>query len=143
MIPEINIGALSYFAASIFWRGSIHPWNDDGSIAVHLGTSAEEFRQYLMGERTFPRECYLWIVVREGKEISHLTCEPFSEQRGIFDLHKFTMPGLAVSLLVGKSVPVNYRDICFVNGVGNPVIVTPLLENLLEEYAVRLLARPS
>ncbi len=36
-ISEINISALAYFAASIFWRGSIHPWNDDGSIPVQSG----------------------------------------------------------------------------------------------------------
>lgn len=36
-IPEIDIAALSYFSASIFWRASIHGWNSDGSIPVELG----------------------------------------------------------------------------------------------------------
>jgi hypothetical protein len=36
-VPEIDVYALAYFAASIFWRGSIHPWNDDGSVPVDLG----------------------------------------------------------------------------------------------------------
>jgi hypothetical protein len=66
-IPEINISALAYFAASIVWRGSIHPWNDDGSIPVRLGPFQEQFRQYLMGLESFPKDCSLSVVVREGK----------------------------------------------------------------------------
>lgn len=43
-IPEINSPALLYFAASMFWRGSIHTWNQDGSIPVELGPFRESFR---------------------------------------------------------------------------------------------------
>lgn len=48
-IPEIDISAIAYFAVSIFWRASIHPWNDDGSIPVNLGPFQEQFRKYLLG----------------------------------------------------------------------------------------------
>jgi hypothetical protein len=52
-IPEINSRALAYFAASMFWRGSIHPWNHDGSIPVELGPFRESFRKY--GTCGFPK----------------------------------------------------------------------------------------
>lgn len=47
-IPEINITALTYFALSMFWKGSIHPWNSDGSCPVSLGMYKEPVRQYLL-----------------------------------------------------------------------------------------------
>jgi hypothetical protein len=53
-IPEIDVAALSYFAASIFWRGSIYPWNEDRSARVKLGPFGEQFREYLMEQGAFP-----------------------------------------------------------------------------------------
>jgi hypothetical protein len=109
-IPEINIPALAYFAASIFWRASIHPWNDEGSIPVGLGPFQEQFRQYLMGLQVFPKNCSLWVAVREGKEIGRLTYSPIGERRGSFHVYKFPMPGLAFTLVVSKNIPSNYRE---------------------------------
>jgi hypothetical protein len=83
-IPEIDISALAYFATSIFWRGSIHPWNDDGSIPVMLGPFQEQFRQYLLGLLPFPKDCSLSVVVREGKEIDRLTYAPIVQTRRKF-----------------------------------------------------------
>ena len=137
-IPEIDVSALFYFGISIFWRGSIHPWNDDGSSPVMLGLFGEQFRQYLMGENAFPKDCSFWVVVREGKEISRLTYFPIGERKGIYHVYKFPMPGFALSVMVGKNIPANLRAGCFVRGVGNPIIVTPIIEKLLEEEAVKL-----
>jgi len=53
-IPEIDCPALAYFAASMFWRGSIHGWSEDGAIPVKLGPFQESFRQYLIGQEDFP-----------------------------------------------------------------------------------------
>ena len=39
-IPGIDVKALAYFSASIFWRGSLNGWNDDGSVPVPLGPYA-------------------------------------------------------------------------------------------------------
>ena len=137
-IPEINVSALSHFAASIFWRGSIHPWNRDGSVRVELGPFQERFRQYLMGLEPFPKDCTLWVVVREGKELDRLTYAPIGERRGKVHTYKFPMPGFGFSLTVSKHIPANYRQHCFVHGPGNPIIVTNLIEKSLEEDAVKL-----
>jgi len=140
-IPEINISALAYFAASTFWRGSIHPWNDDGSIPVRLGPFQEQFRQYLMSLRAFPKDCSLWVMVRDGKEIDRLTYSPIGERKGNFHVYKFPMPGLAFSLVVSKNIPATHRERCFVHGPGNPVIVTTIIEKLLLNDAVRMRQR--
>lgn len=140
-IPEVDIFALVYFAASIFWRGSIHPWNDDGSIPVELGPFREQFRQYLMGGAPFPKDSVLWVAVREGGEVSRLTYTPFGRRQGNFRAYTFPMPGFAFTLLVGKNIPANHREKCFFRGTGNPLIVTSIIEKDLEDDAVKLLAR--
>ena len=140
-IPEINISALAYFAASMFWRGSVYTWNDDGSIPVKLGPFQEQFRQYLMGLTTFPQDCSLVVLVREGKEVNHLTFTPIGERKGNFHVHRFPMPGLAFTLVVGKNIPANYRKACCVHGSENPVLVTTVIESFLEDLAVRMFNR--
>jgi hypothetical protein len=137
-IPDINIEALSYFAASIFWRGSIYPWNDDGSIPVNLGPFQEQFRTYLMGQAAFPKDASLWFVVREGKQIDRLTYAPIGARQGNFHAYKFPMPGFAFSMLVSKNIPANHRERCFVHGPENPVIVTTLIDKLLVDDAVKM-----
>ena len=137
-IPEINISALAYFAASIFWRGSIHTWNNDGSIPVSLGPFQEEFRQYLMGLQGFPEHGSLWVVVREGKEIERLTYAPIGERKGNVHVYKFPMPGLAFLLTVGKNIPTKRRAKCFVHGLRSPIVVTTRIDEFLMDEAVKL-----
>jgi len=137
-IPEINISALAYFATSIFWRGSIHPWNDDGSIPVRLGPFQEQFRQYLLALLPFPKDCSLSVVVREGKEIDRLTYAPLGKREENFHVYKFPMPAIGFSIVVSKNIPRNYREKCFVHGHGNPIVVTTLIEEFLMADAVKM-----
>lgn len=138
-IAEIDTSALAYFAASIFWRGSVYGWNSDGSVPVKLGPYKEQFRQYLMGLKEFPTDCSLWTVVREGKEVSRLTFTPVSERKDNFHVHKIPLPGIAFTLLVGKKLPASFREKCLVHGVGKPIIVTSLLESILADTAFKML----
>ncbi|HUJ30839.1 MAG TPA: hypothetical protein VLY23_06125 [Candidatus Acidoferrum sp.] len=137
-ISAIDVDALSYFAASIFWRGSIYPWNRDGSYPVNLGPFQEPFRTYLMGLAPFPKDSSLWVIVREGGQIDRMTYAPLGKREGKVHVYKFPMPGLGFSLTVSKNVPTNYRNLCFVHGNGNPIIATTILEDMLMRDAVRL-----
>lgn len=140
-IPEIDASAMAYFAASVFWRGSIYPWNKDGSIPVQLGPFQEQFRQYLMGFKTFPTDSALWVVVREGKAISHLTHPPLGGRKNNFYIYNFPMPRLAFTLMVGKNIPELYRQRCIVHGDEGPICVTTVIENQLEKDAITLLQK--
>lgn len=137
-IAAIDVAALSYFAASIFWRGSIHPWNRDGTYPVNLGPFGEPFRTYLMGLSPFPTDSSLWVIVREGGQIGRMTYAPVGKREGVVHVYKFPMPGLGFSLTVSKNVPANHRNLCFVHGSGNPIIATTILEDMLMRDAVRL-----
>lgn len=140
-IPEIDCSALSYFAASMFWRGSIHPWNEDGTVPVKLGPFQESFRKYLMDEAAFPNDCALLVSVREGKEIDRLAYCPTGQRKGSIHTYKFPMPGLAFSLVVSKNIPPNFRQCCFVHNAVHPIMVTTLFEKWLVEDAVRMRSR--
>ena len=137
-IPEINIHALAYFAASVFWRGSIHPWNTDGSVPVKLGELQEQFRLHLMGMDAFPRDCGLTVMVREGKETDRVTSPPYGGGPGTFQIYKFPMPGLAFWIIVGRDFPAHFLSTCFVHCDGNPIVVTSLIERFILEDATRM-----
>jgi hypothetical protein len=136
-IPEINIAALTYFAASMFWRASIYPWTSDKRIPVKLGTYDEAFRLYLLGLAAFPESAALWVIVREKSEIDRLTHEPISEKINSVYNHRFSMPGFHFQLFVGKNIPDIYRKYCFVAGERNPLIVSGIVEPHLLKEAVK------
>jgi hypothetical protein len=137
-IPEINISAVAYFAMSIFWRGAIYPWNQDGGIPVKLGPFEESFRRYLIGDEDFPSHCSLFFTVREGKAFDRLTYAPIGERKDGVHVYKFPMPGFGFSIAVSKNLPAVFRRTCFVRGNGNPVTVTSLIEQSLEMDARKM-----
>lgn len=139
--PEVNIPALSYFAASLFWRFSVHPWKTDGGYSVKLGPFEEDFRRYLLGEQPFPEHAALWVVVREGGAISHLTHTPITSRFEDMHVHRFPMPGFAFMLYAGRNLSEQYRNYCIVRGLGNPLFQTSLIEPHLLQEGVRMASR--
>jgi hypothetical protein len=128
LIPEVNRDAILYFAASIFWRGSIHGWNDDGSVPVNLYSYKEQFRRFLMGDHPFPKSASLWVIVRDGEEISQLTYTPSGRSRFRITMYRFTIPGFVFMLSVGAKIPDRLRQYCLLRGAGNPVVQTMIAE---------------
>jgi len=143
-IPEINVSALSYFAASIFWRGSIYAWRDDDSKPVTLGSLQEEMRKYLLGLIDFPKNCSLRVLVREGKETDHMTyLLPSEGQKNDIHICKYAIPGLAFMLLISDKIDINETQFCIMHGKGNPIFVTTIIEKLLVDEVKKLLKNQS
>lgn len=140
-MPEVKVSALTYFAASIFWRASIHPWKSDGTRPVPLGPYEDPLRLYLLGEADFPEEMTLSVVVRVPSQISHFTYEPVGEWRGPLLVAKFPMPGLAFGISAGPKIPEPMRRLCFVRGDGNPLALTAELEKHIFEDGKKMLER--
>lgn len=64
--PTVNRGKIAYFAISVFWRASVHTWDqEDGEkIRIRLGKKYnEELRKYLLGESPVPLNASLQVVV--------------------------------------------------------------------------------
>lgn len=144
-IPEIDQASLIYFAASMFWRGSIYPWKSDGTYPIKLGQRyAEEFRLFLMGEQPFPSEASLWVVVRKGGKLANMTYNPAGGRIRNADgddlgySYRFPIPGFAFTLTVGKNRLEESKSFCIVRGFGNPIIVTSKTEEFIEQDALRM-----
>ena len=140
-IPEINVSALTYFGMSMFWRMAVYPWKSDNTPAIKLGTYEEPLRKFLLDEGAFPENAVLWVAVRKKSEISQLTIQPFTDKRGLVHLHKFPMPGLAFTLVIGKDLPETITNACIVHGPGNPIVTTSVIEEHLLRDAAKLLER--
>jgi hypothetical protein len=137
-IPDVNIRALAYFATSIFWRGSIYPWNRDGSVPVELGPYKESLRKYLFGLTDFPSNCALSIVLRDKRgNLDRMMYAPIAKRADGCHVYKFPLGGFGFSLAVGNIIPETVRQACVVHGRGNPIVVTPILDSGLEQDAIR------
>jgi hypothetical protein len=51
------------------------------------------------------------------------------------------MPGLAFVLIASKNTPSEYRSMCFVHNPGHPIFLTPVLEPLLLDEALKMIAQ--
>jgi hypothetical protein len=141
-IPEMNISAIAYFAASMFWRGSIYGWNDDKSVPVRLGPFQEPLRKYLLDEGPFPQECVIWVALKTGRGVYERSVyPPYGERKDGFHGFKFPMAGIAFAMLVSKHLPETFRRMCIVHGEGNPIMRTTEFDNWLEQDAIQKIIR--
>lgn len=137
--PGINADALVYFAASVFWRGSIHGWNNDGSVPVNLHGYADQFRRYLLGEREFPKGAALMAVVRPPSLVDRVTYGPTGRARGRKSCYRFPLPGFSFMLLMGPNLTEQDKRYCLVRGLGRPLVVTSIPdEHIFKEVRTAL-----
>jgi hypothetical protein len=97
-------------------------------VPVNLYSYKEQFRRFLMGDLPFPKSASLWVIVRDGKEISQLTYTPSGRSRFGMTMYRFTIPGFLFMLSVGTKIPERLRQYCLLRGAGNPVVQTTCAE---------------
>ena len=136
-IPKVNVCAITYFAASMFWRAAVHPWNTDHTYPVGLGLYKERFRRYLLELEEFPKDAFLSVLVRNGLDSTRVTHEPMTRKDHKVYFHQFAMPGFIFILFVGKHVPDKFRGSCFVHADGNPIMLSSVLETSVAKQLVR------
>src|SRR2546428_1007376 len=64
--PTIDRDKIAYFAISVYWRASIHTWEQENGdeVRIDLGTKYnEEIRKYLLGETPVPKNVSLQLTV--------------------------------------------------------------------------------
>lgn len=133
-IPRFNNDALTYFPASMFWRASVHRWRMAGkrNRGIELGPYEEQVRKYLLGEAQFPQDCVLWVSVPENiTPMAGLSLTPYGGRKGGHHAYKLILLGVGFHLLVGRRLPAEYREMCFVRGRGNPIFRTDMLEDAI------------
>jgi len=130
-LPKIDVHALTYFSVSMFWRASVHRWRMSGRTnkGIELGPYEEEVRKYLIGESDFPQRCALWVSLPDNiTTIAQLSLTPYGGRKDTHHAYKLAVLGVGFHLFVGNKIPKENRDMCFVRGVGHPILKTDMLE---------------
>jgi hypothetical protein len=110
-ISAIDMEALTYFAISVFWRGSAHDWGCGERLS--LGSYQEEFRQFLLSSVPFPRNAALLIVVSNATTLLEIATFPFGGKLGgMYHSYQFDIPGVEFTLSLGQRIPGAVRRIC-------------------------------
>ncbi len=121
-IAGVDPDKLTYFAASMFWRGTLKGWR---SLAGHvpprleLGPYAEGLRLFLLGERAFPADVLLITMVSAYRNVvpHRDVIAPFRKGRDLNTrcyLYRFRVLGITFDLFAGKGIPVGVRALCTV-----------------------------
>jgi hypothetical protein len=126
-ITDVRVDQLSYFAASIFWRGAAHVWRVDNrpTARLALGPYEEQFRQYLLGS-AWPKNAALIAQVSAGMEAlrNSSTAPPYLMNKdGKSTIYRFSVPGINFFLWLGAALPEDIRGACVASAENNPIFM--------------------
>jgi len=124
-IRGVKISAISYFAASMFWRAAVHNWSGRSiEPAIDLGPYKEQLRKYLMGIAEFPQDCMLGVCLPPvNSELVKYFAHPYPTRKDDFCVYTLPFLGIGFILFVGRRIPKDWRDVDFVRGIGHPIMV--------------------
>jgi hypothetical protein len=110
MPPGVDGSAYQYFAASIFWRGSVTRWPGQAASSFgSLGSRNEDaLRQYLLGQSEFPHEARILVFVDfqdATRGLMYFPTKARDEMLGhkVFR-HSFLIPGVRFYLIFGRAL---------------------------------------
>lgn len=109
-ISEIDVGQLTYFALSVFWRGAITIWRVEGQKVERLELGRvymSALRDYLLGNADTPDNIALALNVCDAPTLTATTlATPTGGKTGSYHSYYFLIPGLAFHLFIGQRKPV-------------------------------------
>lgn len=113
-IPEIDVDRLTYFAASIVWRGAVHDWKlgNKRIERIYLGSYKEDLRRYLLAEIPFPKKAVVWISVIPEQELWNTFIPPYGEKVKQCTRYKFPFLGISFMVFLGNQIDSVFRDMC-------------------------------
>lgn len=140
-LQDVDMGQLCYFAASVFWRASVHRWG--GEEYIDLGPIyVEQFRRFLLGEADFPANAVLVIHVSNAEKPMEGAFAPFGGRVLGMPYHQYTffLPGMLFTLAVGGRIPSQLRTICAVRSPNRLLFLSDKVQKVFESMAVEMLA---
>lgn len=129
--PEIGFRKLTNFAVGVFWKASVHSWKKGKSAPmIQLGKYGEEFRQFLLGKRKFPKHATLVVGMSRPEDAVIGFMMPHF--RGVSTCHQFVfyVPGIVFVLQVGKEISDFERQLCFYSDPLHPIILADLAKDI-------------
>jgi hypothetical protein len=99
---------------------------------IDLGPYREQLRQFLSGRTEFPANCILSVVLSKCETgFAQAMWAPFPLSTQGFCAYSLLFLGISFNLYVGRQIPGDLRQADFVRGPGNPLLVTPHLQDWL------------
>jgi len=129
--PEIQADKVAHFAMGIFWKAAVHSWRGiTTEPLIELGPYAEKVRKFLRGEASFPEHMLLNVGVLP-KPVKHISCcLPYRGSNPEYFNYVFYVCGMEFALDVGKKIPADLRQNCFVSNPLRPIILLDFSEDI-------------
>jgi hypothetical protein len=123
--PEINVEKFMHFGIGVFYKGSVHPWNN-GTTRPYTPLAPEDqeaLRQYVLGNANLPKNMALIISVDSLPVVWQAMIQPYpAEPLQDFKHYLFYIPGILFQLLIGDSVQDAY-PMSFNGNSNHPIIL--------------------
>ena len=134
-IPEVNMDALVYFAASVVWRGAARGRRFAPRSQLSLGPYNEDFRLYLLGLRDFPASAAVWVNAWTSP--MSLSCSPNTAPGEGFRHHYFVIPGITFHVFVGQRIPSGLRVGCAARSPERMILLLDEMNGAMMKGVVR------
>jgi len=123
--PHIDFASLAYFAISVFWRSAVHRWPVPGGrlVPIDLGSYEDELRLFLLGTAGFPSEAVIIVCVTATPEPPLAAYAPLRGREREYHYYRFTIPGMAFTLCIGRRIPAVVRKLCILRSPGNLIFM--------------------
>lgn len=130
--PTIDRDKIAYFALSVFWRASIHTWEQENGdkVKIELGQKYnEELRQYLMALTPVPRNASLQVVVCSD-QLNRGAFFPPAENQKIKDrTFIFVARGLTLFFRISNTLEDYQKRLSIVNTVERWILIKDCSKN--------------
>lgn len=128
---KIGFRKLTNFAVGVFWKASVHSWEDGKTEPIiDLAKYRESFRLFLMREGPFPERAYLTIGVTPPEKAVIGFNLPMLRGTHPYHHYLFYVPGIIFALGVGKQVTAEHKQTCFFSDPLHPIIVADLSQDI-------------
>jgi hypothetical protein len=130
--PDVSVEHLTFFAASVCWRASVHSWRlGPRTERIFLGPYQEPLRRYLLGQEPFPQHAAMWVWVSNYDKPSRAISFPHSLRTWDCYAHSFDIPGVRFMMFVGKVLPEIAHRLCILRGTEKIILVSSAPDDIL------------
>ncbi len=143
-LTRIDFPKLVYFAASVFWKSSVHRWHSGKHklASPTLGPKYEEqFRQFLLGEEEFPKKATLWLNIISDNQLWNYFNFPYGGKENGYRQTNFQFFGFAFTLFLGDLVPSNIRRFCFAQSTECYIAMSKVVDDMVLTHAGKLIVK--
>jgi hypothetical protein len=135
-LHKLSYEQLTYFALSIFWRGSVNKWqiNRKPIERIYLNIYQETIRKFLNDTTTYPDHVYLSLWISTTKREGDYFRFPYSTKASNFYFHQFLVSNLLFTLSVGKNTPESLRKFCLYSSEEHPIVLSSTVDVILLKF---------